>query len=384
MISTIQQQFSTYFSGAPLLVRAPGRINLIGEHTDYNKGLVFPAAINREMQFAMAASGDADQCSVVALDLNEQYNFRLSELAPLSPNSWQNYIMGVVHELRAAGYKPAGFNLVFTSNIPPGAGLSSSAALECGTCFGLNRLFSLGLDKMKRVKISQRAEHHYTGVQCGIMDQFASTMGVANRAMLLDCKTLDYNYFPLDLQRYSLVLCDSGVKHELAHSEYNQRRLECREGVDILSRTFPDIASLRDASVEQLNTVKHAMPETIYRRCQYVLEENRRVTQFAAALEAGNLLMAGNLMKAAQKGMREKYEITCPEINFMANFANAYQDVAGSRMMGGGFGGCTLNLVRKGKEEAFITALNQQYAREFTRHIAPFPVAIANGVTELN
>lgn len=381
MIDKIKNKYEEVFEGEYLLVRAPGRINLIGEHTDYNEGFVLPAAVGQEILFAIGKSGDNNRCTLVSLDFGEKFDFSLSDLKPEAPDSWQNYILGVVAEILKSGRSLKGFNLVFSGNIPLGSGMSSSAALECGSCFGLNELFKLEIPTLEMVKMCQMAEHNYAGVKCGIMDQFASMFGKRDHALRLDCKDLSYEYFPLNLDAYTLVLCNSNVSHSLASSEYNIRRQQCEEGVTVLARHFPAIKTLRDASVRQFLEAKKDLSEVVQKRCKYVIEENIRVADFAKALQESNLVEAGSILKKAQKAMKEEYEITCPEIDFMADFANARDDIAGARMMGGGFGGCTLNLVKTGREEAFINDLNTAYKNKFGKEITPIRIEVADGVS---
>ena len=378
------EMYVHYFGVKPeIQVRAPGRINLIGEHTDYNNGFVLPAAVSQSIYFAIGKSKNPERGSLISLDYNQTFDFDIADLPKLPDHSWQNYILGVAAEIVKSGRKLEGFNIVFGGDIPQGSGMSSSAALECGTCFGLNELFALNIPKLEMVKMSQMAEHHHVGVQCGIMDQFASMMGKAGQAFRLDCQSLEFDYFPIDLKDYSLVLCNSNVEHNLATSEYNVRRQQCTEGVRILQKGYPEVESLRDATLTQLDAVKAAMPEVIYRRCKYIIEENQRVMAFSKALGAYDFSKAGDILKQAQEGMRNDYEITCPEIDFMADFANARQDVAGARMMGGGFGGCTLNLLRKGAEEAFIEQLNDAYKKNFQKETTPIAIRIAEGVSSI-
>ena len=383
MRSIVQTYQDIYGTAHELQVRAPGRINLIGEHTDYNGGFVFPAAVGHEIRFAIGKSDSPDDCSLYAQDLGERFDFKLSEMTPLPPNSWGNYLMGVAAEIIKTGRSIQGFNLVFSGDIPRGAGMSSSAAVECGTCFALSELFGLKIPRTEIAQLSQLAEHHFAQVMCGIMDQFASVMGKAGHAFRLDCESLDYDYFTFELQDYSLVLCNSNVSHNLADSGYNERRQQCEEGVNILKEHIPGLTSLRHATLEQLHLLQSEFPELIFRRCKYVLEENARVNAFARALEHEDMQHAGELMKQSQKGMQHEYEITCPEIDFMAEFANARPETLGARMTGGGFGGCTINLIQKGTEERFIAELNQAYQERFDQEITPIPIEIAGGVSRL-
>ncbi len=381
MSAVVHQYFTNTFSTTPLMVRAPGRINLIGEHTDYNDGFVLPAAIGKEIVFAFGKSGHPTKCSIVSIDLNDRYDFSLDELRPVEPNSWQNYILGVVAGIVDSNREINGFNLVFSGNIPQGSGMSSSAALECGTCYGINELFQLNIAKLEMVKISQLAEHKYAGVKCGIMDQFASMMGSRSQAFKLDCRDLSYEHFPVNLENHSLVLINSNVAHDLATSAYNVRREQCEEGVEVLKLAYPNINALRDATMEQLIFVKEKMNEVVFRRCKYIIEENQRVIRFSKSLKSQDMLEAGEILKRAQLGMKEEYEITCPEIDFMTDFANSKDYVLGSRMMGGGFGGCTLNLLVKGKEQDLINELNEIYFDSFKKEISPISIEIVDGVS---
>lgn len=384
-MDSVVKAYKEVFGTIPeLIVRAPGRINLIGEHTDYNDGFVFPAAVDHEVQFALGKSGSKTDCSLFAMDFKARYDFSLLEITSLPPNSWENYLLGVAAEILATGRSFEGFNLVFTGNIPRGAGMSSSAAAECGTCFGLSELFGLNIPKPEMARIAQLAEHNYAGVMCGIMDQFASIFGKADHAFRLDCESMDHAYFPFQLQDYSLVLCNSNVTHSLAESGYNERRQQCEEGVKILQEHIPGLTSLRRASLEQLFTLQEEFSEVVFRRCKYVLEENARVNAFAQALAQADLQHAGELLKQSQRGMQFEYEITCPEIDFMAEFANARPEILGARMTGGGFGGCTINLVKKGQEEQFIHALDLVYQEKFKKSITPIPVKLSDGVSRIN
>ncbi|MFY0606823.1 MAG: galactokinase [Cyclobacteriaceae bacterium] len=384
ILTAVKEKFQAEFSGTPLLVRAPGRINVIGEHTDYNMGFVLPAAVGQGIYFAIGPSGDEDSCNLISLDLKASYDFKISEMKPLAQDSWENYILGVVAEIEKAGHKVPGFNMVFSGDVPRGSGMSSSAALECGTCLGLNELFGFNIGRVDMVKMSQKAEHNYAGVMCGIMDQFASMMGAEDQVLLLDCQSLEYSHFPMVLNNYTLMLCNSNVSHSLASSEYNTRRLQCNEGVEILKKKYPEVESLRDVNIEQLNDCKSDINEEVFRRCKYVIEENVRVHTIVEALKAGDLNAVGETLKAAQHAMETEYEITCPEIDFMADFANSRSDVLGARMMGGGFGGCTLNLIQKGKEEQFVKELDAAYLDKFNKHISPVEINISNGVHIVN
>jgi len=336
----VEQEYIRKFEGQPILVKAPGRINLIGEHTDYNLGFVFPAAVAQSIYFAIGVS-DKPHCTAISLDQKERFNFRLEEVRPLNERSWKNYILGVVGEMQKAGNEVGNFNVVFAGDIPIGSGMSSSAALECGLGFGLNELFDLGISRVELAHIGQAAEHNFVGVKCGIMDQFASLMGKKDQAFILDCRSLDYEYFPLALDRYELLLINSNVQHSLADSEYNVRRQQCEEGVGIINKKYPKVLSLRDVKSHVLEEHKRLLDPVVYSRCRYILEENSRVKAMGEALKKSDFIAVGNILKDGQIGMKEDYEITCPEIDFLADFANDHPAVLGARMMGGGFGGCT-------------------------------------------
>jgi galactokinase len=266
----------------PLIVRSPGRINLIGEHTDYNDGFVLPAAIDKEALIA-ASLRDDDDIHLYAYDLNEKFTIRISDLKPIGDTNWPNYMLGVVAQFVKKGVVLKGFNAVLTSDIPIGAGLSSSAAVECATAFALNELFKTGFDKITLVKMAQTAEHEYAGVRCGIMDQFASMFGEENKVIRLDCQSLVYEYFPLDMNGLSIVLLDTNVKHSLASSEYNVRRQQCETGVTLIQNKYPEVKSLRHADINMVNECI-SPDNVIHARCKYVVEEKQRLLDACAAL----------------------------------------------------------------------------------------------------
>ncbi len=384
VIHHLKVRFSELSTIEPLIIRAPGRINLIGEHTDYNDGFVLPAAVSHSIHFAVAKSGDPSKCSLISLDFDQRYDFDLSEISPLPVGSWQNYILGVASEIMGSGRKLEGFNLVFTGNIPKGSGMSSSAALECGACFGLSELFDLDIPKIEMAKLSQMAEHHYAGVKCGIMDQFASVMGKSDHAILLDCRSLDYSYFPIGLSDYRLLLFNSNVTHSLASSEYNVRREQCEAGVEVLRKTFPGIKNLRDATMNNLLPTKAMMDDLVFARCKYVIEENERVDTFSRALSNHDLRRAGYILNKAHYAMRHEYEITCPEIDFIADNVTQREEVLGARMMGGGFGGCVLTLIRNGTQLSLAEELNKTYEKKFRKSITPIEVEVSDGVSRVD
>ncbi len=383
-ISKISEQFRHLFKAKPLLVKAPGRINLIGEHTDYNNGFVLPAAIDKYIYFALSEAENTSTCCIYSMDKEQHFKFSLDSFEPLPAGSWQNYILGVVSELQKAGFEVRAFQLVFGGNIPEGAGLSSSAALECGLAKGLATLFNFSIDNSQLALIAQQAEHNFVGVKCGIMDQFASLNGRKDQVMLLDCESLNINYFPLLLEEYSLVLCNSNVTHELASSQYNVRRSQCEEGVTKLQKYDNSIQSLRDVSLEFLQKHQSVLDSTVYKRCHYIITENQRVHAFCEALQEKRFEEAGELLYKAHAGMQHEYEITCPEIDFLVESTKELPEVLGARMMGGGFGGCTLNLMRGDFKKDFTHIISERYKTKYEIDPTIFEVNIANGVTILS
>ena len=377
----IEEKFRELYSQTPLLVRSPGRINLIGEHTDYNEGFVLPATIDKQMVLAVARN-NTSSCRLYSIDYNESAEFQLSGLKP-SSTSWANYILGVVDQLQKAGHAIEGFDCVFGGDIPMGAGLSSSAALECGAAYALIHLFGLEVDKISLVKFAQLAEHTFAGVQCGIMDQFASVMGKENQAIRLDCRSLEFTYFPIKLQNYQLILCDTQVKHSLASSEYNTRRKECEEGVGVVKRKYPEVSSLRDVSLQMLEEVKNQLDQVVFKRCSYVIEENERLLKGCELLERGDIKGFGINMYGSHEGLSLKYEVSCKELDFLVEFTKDKPFVVGARMMGGGFGGCTINLVAVDQKEEFVKSVSQAYKERFDIDLKTYEVAIKGGTSLL-
>jgi galactokinase len=381
-VHQIEAVFRKEFNRQPeLLVRGPGRINLLGEHTDYNGGLVLPASIDKEIIFAIARRDDRTG-RIVAENLNQSFSFALDEIAH-SPQGWPNYLMGVVDQLQKAGYQPGGFDLVFGGNIPSGAGLSSSAALECGLAFGLNQLFGLGIATIDMVKLSQRAENQFVGVNCGIMDQFASMFGRDQSVIQLDCQSLQHHYFPFQTADYVLILCDTGVKHSLGDSEYNTRREECETGVGILQQYNPAIHLLRDATTELVEAHRDEMPGKVYQRCRYVTEEIQRVREGCEFLLQNDLAAFGKKMYETHNGLQHDYEVSCPELDFLVDQTRQDNAVLGARMMGGGFGGCTINIVEREAADAFVARMSTVYQEAFNIELKCYPVRITDGTSVL-
>ncbi len=358
LLSQLTASFQRTFHADPLLICSPGRVNLIGEHTDYNEGFVLPAAIDKAIYLAVGPRQD-NEVHFVAHDLDETYQGSLSQVTPT--HTWADYLLGVVAQFQLANQNLGGFNCVFGGDIPMGAGLSSSAALENGVGFALNELFGLSLDRITLLKMSQRAENDFVGAKVGIMDMFASMMGKADHVIKLDCRSLDYTYAPLRMEGISVVLCDSQVKHALVTSEYNTRRAECEAGVRFLQAFYPGIKSLRDVTMPMLDQHLRDTEPLIYRRCAYVVQENERLLDGVAALEANDLETFGQLMYGSHEGLSHWYEVSSPELDILVDIARHQPGVLGARMMGGGFGGCTINLVREESLPAFTDQITKQY-----------------------
>ncbi|RIV26840.1 galactokinase [Fibrisoma montanum] len=355
---SLDATFQQKFHSKPLLICSPGRVNLIGEHTDYNQGFVLPAAIDKAIYLAIG-SRDDDELHFVAHDINKTFQGSLQSLD--RTKTWADYLLGVLAQFQRAGHALRGVNCVFAGTIPMGAGLSSSAALENAIGFGINELFGLGLDRLDLVRLSQRAEHDFVGVKVGIMDMFASMMGKADHVIKLDCRSLDYQYAPLRMEGFRVVLCDSQVKHSLASSEYNTRRAECEKGVQMLKLYYPAINSLRDVTMAMLDEYVKDTEPLIYRRCAYVVQENQRLLDGYADLQAGDLDAFGQRMYGSHEGLSQWYEVSCPELDTLVDIAREQPGVLGARMMGGGFGGCTINLVREESLDNFTQVITQQY-----------------------
>jgi len=355
---SLDATFQQKFHSKPLLICSPGRVNLIGEHTDYNQGFVLPAAIDKAIYLAIGPRDD-DELHFVAHDINKTFQGSLQSLD--RTKTWADYLLGVLAQFQRAGHALRGVNCVFAGTIPMGAGLSSSAALENAIGFGINELFGLGLDRLDLVRLSQRAEHDFVGVKVGIMDMFASMMGKADHVIKLDCRSLDYQYAPLRMEGFRVVLCDSQVKHSLASSEYNTRRAECEKGVQMLKLYYPAINSLRDVTMAMLDEYVKDTEPLIYRRCAYVVQENQRLLDGYADLQAGDLDAFGQRMYGSHEGLSQWYEVSCPELDTLVDIAREQPGVLGARMMGGGFGGCTINLVREESLDNFTQVITQQY-----------------------
>ncbi|MFA5805195.1 MAG: galactokinase [Melioribacteraceae bacterium] len=380
----VLQKFQELFNEKPLLVRSPGRVNLIGEHTDYNEGFVLPAAIDKAIYFAISPR-DNEKCSLFALDMNDSFQFSVNSLQ-FSEKHWPNYLMGVVDQILRMGYNLKGFNCVFGGDIPIGAGMSSSAAIEAGLAFALNHIFNLGIDKITLVKLAQKAENEFVGVQCGIMDQYINIFGKYGNVLRIDCRSLEYDYFPFEYKEISIVLFDTGVSHSLASSEYNQRRKECTLGVELIKKDHSQIKSLRDVTLVMLNDYKNKLDSKIFRRCKYVVEENDRIMKACYSLKEKNLSEFGSFMYSTHEGLSKDYEVSCQELNYLVELTVDNPGVYGSRMMGGGFGGCTINLIENNIVEETKEKFSKKYKQKFNIDLKTYITSISNGtsVIELN
>ena len=367
-----------YMDNTKIKVQSPGRINFIGSHTDYNEGFVLPGAINKTMVFELERNGTEKQVTVHALNKKEQHQFLLDNLEHLD-GGWQNYVIGVFAELQKIVANLKGMDISFSGDVPIGSGLSSSAALECGLAFGLNELFQLGIEKWDLIKASQRAEHNYVGTKCGIMDQFASMMGQKGHALLLDCRTLDYELIPANFEGYKMLMLNTNVSHNLATSEYNVRRAACEAGVTFFQNKYDNIQSLRDLSFDQFKVYREELPEDIQDCCHHVIKENERVLLAAEELKKGNLVAFGELIYQSHNSSRDYYHITCPEIDFLVDLSKEKDFILGSRMMGGGFGGCTLNIIEEGKIDPFVEEASKAYRDKFGIDLSPYVVSIEDG-----
>ncbi|WP_143961924.1 galactokinase [Litoribacter populi] len=377
LIEKVEKTFQEKFHHLPIVIKSPGRINLIGEHTDYNEGYVLPAAIDKAIILAIAENG-TQVCRLHSLDYDEDFTFSLNNFGP-QPSGWANYLMGVVAQFQSRDLEVKGFDCVFGGDIPIGAGLSSSAALECGTALGLSQLFGHNLPKLDLIKIGQLAEHTFAGVQCGIMDQFASVMGKEDHVIRLNCRSLEFTHFPLKLEDYAIILCDTKVKHSLADSAYNQRRQECDQGVQLLHKHFPNVKSLRDVDLTMLEKHQIEFNPIVFQRCKYVVEENERVLRACEALERDDFINFGRLMYLSHTGLSLNYEVSCKELDMLVEETKTMDYVLGSRMMGGGFGGCTINLVKNEHVARFEDELKKVYHDTFGTMLETYRVKIEDG-----
>jgi galactokinase len=354
---TYKQQFD---HTPDLIVSAPGRVNLIGEHTDYNDGFVLPMAIDRKICIGGALRDDEHVC-VYSLNLQEKVEFSIASLK--KEEKWTDYIQGVINEFLKSGEQIRGFNGVLYGNVPLGSGLSSSAAIEVATAFFLAHLNDIDISPEEMAKLCQRAENRFVGMNCGIMDQFISRLGQQGHALYLDCRDLCYQLIPFDIEGYVVAICNSNVKHKLVDSAYNERRAQCEEGVRLLQPKLGNIKALRDVSSEQLDTYKSLLPPIVYQRCKHVITEDERVKEAVSVLQRSDIIAFGTLLNQSHESLRVDYEVSCPEIDTLVEIAQQVNGTAGSRITGGGFGGCTISIVQKSILEEFKATILEEYTK---------------------
>ncbi|MDQ1139144.1 galactokinase [Pedobacter agri] len=376
-IQALKFSFRKIFQTEPVLIKSPGRINIIGEHTDYNDGFVMPAAINKAIYVAVSQRDD-QEIHLYSESYQQKHIASIDQIEK-TDKSWANYILGVADQIKKRGFQFSGFNLYLDGNVPLGAGLSSSAALECATAFAIKHLNNLDISQMDLALISQKAEHEFAGVNCGIMDQFASVFGKKDQAVMLDCRSMKYEYIPLKLDGYKFVLLNTNVKHSLADSAYNERRSQCEQGVAWIKEHEPTVNSLRDVNLELLE--KHVKPKDsqIYQKCAFVVKEISRVVKAADQLANGNLNALGNLMFATHEGLSKDYEVSCKELDFLVDFVKDFDGVLGARMMGGGFGGCTINIVKDDRIDSLIDQIKIAYSNSFDLNLEAYVVETGDG-----
>ena len=378
----IKVKFQELFAQEPIIVRSPGRINLIGEHTDYNSGFVLPAAINKAIYLGIQKRNDG-LIKMHSLDFQDDFECDI-ETIKTSGKLWPDYLLGVVEQIQKKYQILQGFNIVFGGDIPPGAGLSSSAALECATAYGLNHIFNLSYEKIDLVRLAQAAENEFVGVKCGIMDQFASTFGKKNQLIRLDCRSLEYAYIPFKADNIQIVLFDTRVKHSLASSAYNERRAQCEQGVKWIQELHPEVNSLRDANEEML--LKYVKPKNqkIYERCNFIVSEIQRLQNACNDLENNDLQSFGKRMFETHYGLKDLYEVSCDELDLLVDLVKDNPNVLGARMMGGGFGGCTINLVKREAVEDLIAQVSASYHAKTGSEMLIYLVKIEDGTSIIN
>lgn len=383
LIKHTTEAFQTFFHSAPeSFFLAPGRINIIGEHVDYSDGFVLPAAIDKYICFAVKKVNDSENCTFFAKDFNESFSFNVNQKQTPVSQIWVNYLLGVFNAIQESGKKIGGLQIAFSSTIPMGSGLSSSAALECGFAFIINQIFNLNLSKKDLALIGQKSEHTFVGVKCGIMDQFASVFGKDNQVIMLDCHSLKHQYFEANIEGYSLVLFDSCVKHTHLTSGYNDRRKDVDTGKKILWQKFPDIEKFRDFRVSMLDEVKAEMGITSYKRCLYILKEIKRVEEAAKALSEGDVDYLGTLLNETHSGLSTEFEVSCVELDFMVEETLKENGVLGARIMGGGFGGCSINFIKDENVNEVIEKITAKYKADFDIEMQVYRVKISDGINE--
>lgn len=377
IVNGLVQLFASKYNATPQIFRSPGRVNIIGEHTDYNDGFVLPAAIDKAMYVAAAATS-GDIIELYSPAYNDTLQMPLSAVQK-SEKAWANYVLGVVHEMQLRGHKLGGFQMVLDGDVPIGAGLSSSAALECAAGLALNHLFRLGIPDSELILIAQKAEHTYAGVRSGIMDQFASVYGKKDHCIKLDCRSMEYEYMQLKLEGYKIVLLNTNVEHSLASSEYNVRRQQCESGVAAIQKKHPQVKSLRDVTIPMLTEAAHLLDPVTFKRCRYVVEENERLLAACEDLKAGDVAALGQKMFRTHEGLSKEYEVSCKELDFLVDAVRSNTAVLGARMMGGGFGGCTINLVATNAVDELVQTVSQQYQQHLNKQLTAYVAQIGDG-----
>jgi galactokinase len=375
----LKEKFKSLYGTEGAMYTSPGRINLIGEHTDYNGGFVLPGAIDKAMYCVIKPNGTPDRIRAYAMDLSEMDEFGLDDI-PIK--QWGKYIFGVCREIMKLGRQVQGFDCVFAGDVPLGAGMSSSAALESCFGFAINDMYNLGLDRFQLAKIGQATEHNYVGVKCGIMDQFASCFGKKGSLIRLDCRSLEYKYIPFDPEGYRLVLLNTCVAHELASSAYNKRRESCENAASYIRKYHPEVELLRDATIDMLKEVANEVSAEDYMRAEFVIEEIKRMGEACDALERGDYETVGKKMYETHIGLSRKYEVSCEELDFLNDIARQC-GVTGSRVMGGGFGGCTINLVKNELHDDFVKRATESYEQKFRIKPEVYNVVISDGARKL-
>lgn len=373
-----RQKFIELYSSKPILVKSPGRINIIGEHTDYNEGFVLPASIDKAAYLAISLRDD-NEIHLTAADLNETFSISINELKPVGDISWPNYILGAVAQFKKKEIQLKGFNALLTSDVPIGAGLSSSAAVECATVFALNELLKTNFDRLEMVKMAQKAEHEYAGVMCGIMDQFASMMGKKDHVIKLDCRSLEYEYVPFKLKDIKILLLDTNVKHSLASTEYNTRRKECNQAIMWVKEHEPLVKSLRDVTEAMLD--KYVLPKDklIDMRSRFIVQEINRLIKGCDDLQRGDINALGKKMFDTHYGLSKMYGVSCRELDYLVEFVRNNNAVIGARMMGGGFGGCVISLVKETEINKIIEVIKPAYENEMALPLTYYIASIENG-----
>ena len=378
--SKVSDIFKENFSSTPRLFYSPGRINFIGEHIDYNDGFVMPSAIDKGVYYAIALN-NTDEINFHSVDFNEKLTVNIRDVKKMT--GWKNYVLSVVNEFLIKGLEVKGFDCVFGGNIANGAGISSSAAVEGGLAFGINELFKFGFNRKDLALLCQRAEHNFPGVMCGIMDQYANMFGKKDHVILLDTRSVEHQYFPLKLEEYELVLINTKVHHSLASSEYNVRRKQCEEGLEILKKEL-GISSFRDIkSEDELLPFKDKMGKKVYDRCKFVVGEIIRTQEAAKLLQQNDLTEFGKKMFETHEGLSKLYEVSCKELDFLVDQAKENKNVIGSRMMGGGFGGCTINIIKKEAAKDFLADATVAYQKKFQIDPEVIAVKVGEGTHEI-